>query len=257
MKFGVCGEPDVAAMALRAFYDFVEGAVDKVLMPQQSLETFRAALAERRAAGVNYPVVNCFIPADRKITGPEADLEALRAFVEVVLLRAEEAGADTIVFGSGGARKVPEGFDGRVAWEQLVAFCSMVAPIAADHGVTVVVEPLNQAECNVLTTIAETASLVREVSHPSLRLLVDAYHLMKDGDRFEDIVAHADLLAHAHIATVPNRRAPGAEDCDFTGFFAALHAAGYCGRLSVESRITDPDKELPQALSVMRALAAC
>ena len=43
---------------------------------------------------------------------------------------AERAGIEVIVFGSGGARQVPEAFDAGEAHGQLVRFCSMFAPIA-------------------------------------------------------------------------------------------------------------------------------
>jgi len=160
------------------------------------------------------------------------------------------------VFGSGGARRIPEGFDPRAAHDQIVAFCGMVAPLAHDHGVVVVVEPLNTAECNVLTTVSECAGLVNEVRHPAIRLLVDAYHLMHDGDSYDDMVRHGHLLAHVHIATVPGRLVPGAEPCDLTRFFRGLADARYKGRVSIEAKITDPHTELPAALAALRGFVA-
>lgn len=255
MQFGVCGDLDMAAAAARASYDYAEWNVGALLKPRESLATFRASRAAVRADALPFPVANGFVPGDLKITGPAVDDAALKLFVTTAMERAEEAGVEVIVFGSGGARRIPDGFDPRSAHEQLVAFCRMVAPVAQTHGVTVVVEPLNRAECNVLTTVDECARLVREVAHPAIRLLVDAYHLMRDDDSCEDIVRHADLLAHVHIATEQNRRAPGAEPCDFARVFEALAKAQYTGRVSIEARIVTPDTELPAALTMMRSLA--
>lgn len=255
MTFGVCGDPGVASIAADAGYDFAEWTVASVLSPREPDEAFDAALKEARAAALAYPVLNVFVPGDLKITGPNVDFEKLRGFVATAMRRARTAGVEVIVFGSGGARRVPDGFDRSVAHGQLIAFCSMAAPLAADHGVTIAVEPLNLSECNVLNTVAECGELVREVSHPGVRLLVDAYHLMHDSDSCEDIVAYGDLLSHAHIATVPNRLAPGAEPCDFGEFFAALARAGYRGRVSIEAKLSDPQKELPAALSELRRYA--
>jgi len=131
----------------------------------------------------------------------------------------------------------------------------MFAPIAQRHGVVVAMEPLNRQECNVLNTVGECAAMVREVAHPGLRLLVDAYHLLRDGDSCADIAANGDLLRHVHIATIPNRLAPGAEPCDFSPFFDALIKAGYNGRLSIEGNIPSPESVLPPALSLMGRLA--
>ena len=256
MQFGVCGDVRTATVAARASYDFAEWSVPALLKPRESEDAFVAGLGELRSAGLPYPVANCFVPGDLKITGPEVDTPALRAYVTTTMERAERAGVEVIVFGSGGARRIPDGFDPQAAHDQLVAFCGMVAPLAHDHGVVVVVEPLNTADCNVLTTVAECARLVNEVRHPAIRLLVDAYHLMRDGDSYDDIVKHGDLLAHVHIATVPERLAPGAESCDWTRFFRALADAHYNGRISIEAKITDPLTELPVALATLRRLVA-
>lgn len=255
MQYGVCGAPPLAASAALAAFDFAEWSVEAILKPREPASAFLTALEEARAAKLPYPVLNCFVPGDLKITGPQVNATELQTYVTTVFERAEQAGVEVIVFGSGGARRIPEGFEPEAAHDQLVRFGAMLAPIAARHGVTVVVEPLNRQECNVLTTVRECAALVREVAHPGLRLLVDAYHLLRDNDSYDDIVAHGDLLAHVHMATVPNRLAPGAEPCAFMPFFAALAKAGYNGRISIEGTIPDIEKDLPAALSLMRRLA--
>ena len=255
MQFGVCGDMGLAAIAAKASYDYGEWSVAAVLKPRESEDAFRASHDALRRVALPYPVLNCFVPGDLKVTGPDVDQPALEDFVTTSMMRAEAAGVETIVFGSGGARRIPDGFDPRIAHDQLVAFCRMVAPLAHKHGVIVVVEPLNQAECNVLTTVSDCAALVNEVAHPSIRLLVDAYHLLRDGDSYDSIVTHGPLLAHVHIATVPNRFAPAAEDCDFSDFFAALAKAQYTGRVSIEGKIVNPEKELPAALAMMRKLS--
>ena len=255
MQFGVCGDVTMTAAAARASYDFAEWTVGALLKPRESQDVFCAALDVLRAAELPYPIVNCFVPSDLKITGSAVDNAALQAYVTKTMERAERASVRVIVFGSGGARCIPDGFDPGIAHDQLVSFCRMAAPLAHDHGVTVVVEPLNKADCNVLTTVDECAVLVREVAHPAIRLLVDTYHLMRDDDSYESIVLHGELLAHVHIATVKNRLAPGAEPCDFSRFFGALAKAQYTGRISIEAAIRIPETELPAALTMMRKLA--
>jgi sugar phosphate isomerase/epimerase len=253
MQFGVCCGPELAAIVRDAGYRYVEGSVGGLLRPKESPEAFAAAVAAYQRAELPCPAVNCFVPADLKITGPDVDPVALERYVAVVMTRAREAGVDTIVFGSGGARRIPANFERQAAWHQLVAFCRMAGGLAADNGVTVVVESLNRSECNVLNTVGECARLVRAVGHPAVRLLVDAYHMLLDGDDVRDIAANGELLAHVHIATVPGRLPPGLEPCDLAPFFAALAAAGYNGRVSIEGRIAQPADDLPRALQAMRA----
>ena len=252
MKYGVCGGMERGEVAAAAGYDYMEWSVAELLCPRQPEVAFQALSASLKASALPYKVANGFVPGDLKITGPAADLAALEAYVRSVMERAQRFGLDTIVFGSGGARQIPYGFDRQAAHGQLLAFCRMVGPIAQAHAVTVVVEPLNKAECNVLNTVAECAGLVEEVAHPSIRLLVDAYHMMRDDDPVESIQTYGHLLAHVHVATVPNRLAPGAEPCDLSACFRALMAIGYAGRISIEGNIPQPETELPVAIRLMR-----
>ena len=255
MKFGVCGNPDMARVAAKAGYDFMEWTVSDVLKPREPVAVFQSVHGLIQSAALPYPVLNCFVPGDLKLTGPEVDRRALQDFVTTVFERAGTVGVEVIVFGSGGARRIPDGFDRRLAQDQLIWFGSMLAPLAQDHGVTVVLEPLNRGECNTLNTCAECAELVGEVAHPAFRLLVDAYHMMKDGDPVSDITRHAGLLRHTHIATTTHRLPPGVEPCDFAPFFVALKTGGYDGRVSIEAKVTDPGLELPAALAAMRSLS--
>jgi sugar phosphate isomerase/epimerase len=251
MQFGICGGPEVAGLAIQAGYDYFEWSVGGLLKPREDKAAFSQALAEVRQTGLTCPAVNVFIPADLKVTGPSTDLASLEAYITTAFHRANLAGVKTIVFGSGGARRIPEGFDRAEARNQLVAFCRMLAPVAQSQGVTVVIEPLNLAECNVLTTVGECARLVRQVNQPAIRLLVDAYHLLRDGDVMEDILANRDILAHVHVATIPNRLAPGLEACALEPFFGLLARSGYDGRVSIEGKLPDNAADLTHSLALM------
>jgi sugar phosphate isomerase/epimerase len=242
-------------LAAQAGFDYFEMTVGALLKPREDDAAFAAALEGARAAGLPCPVLNVFIPADLKITGPTADLALLERYVTTACHRAAQAGVRVIVFGSGGARRIPDGFDRTAAWRQITAFCRMLAPVASAHGVTIAVEPLNKAECNVLNTVGECARLVREVNHPAIRLLVDAFHLLKDHDSIEDIVANGDILAHVHVATAPERLAPGMETCDLQPFFNALARSRYTGRVSIEGKLPDRLEDLYYSLILMKGFA--
>jgi len=256
MLFGLCGtDPESGRLAASLGFDYVEWSVPALLQPREPEDAFRAALEACKSTGLHCPALNCFVPGDLKITGPEADMKALEAYVRIVMQRAAEAQVEVIVFGSGGARNIPDGVDRKQAHDQLVAFGAMTAPIAFDFGVTVVVEPLNRSECNVINSVEEGATLVRDVAHPGVRLLADGYHVLKDGESLDDIEANGDLLVHTHVATIPNRRAPGVEPCDLKPFFAALKRAGYDGRMSIEGRIDPGDGDLRTGLKTLHELA--
>lgn len=253
MKFGVCGGPDLARVAKACGFDYFEWSVGDLLHPREDESVFKAALTEARETGLPCPVVNIFIPGDLKITGPAVDGAALETYVATALRRAEQAGVERIVFGSGGARRIPDGFDRDSAWQQLVEFCRRLGPVAQRHGVIIAIEPLNLDECNVINTVAEGAQLARQTGHPNVRLLVDGYHWAKDHDTLAGIIDNADLLVHAHVANTGDRKPPH-HHADCSPFFNALIRAGYKGRVSIEANISDPQTELPEALEVMKAL---
>lgn len=254
MQYGICGNHEMGSLAKQAGFDYMEYGVGNLLKPMEEQAVFLSAFSQAKTGGLPVEACNGFIPGELKITGPDVNFAALEIYVTVACERAREAGVRVIVFGSGGARRIPDGFDCARAHEQIVSFCRMLAPVAEQNDVVIAVEPLNKQDCNVLNTVNECAALVREVDHPFLRLLVDSFHLMKDNDSYEDIVVNGDLLAHVHISTIPCRKAPGVEPCDFYPFFDALVRAGYNGRISIEAGIPDPAVNLPQAFTLMKQL---
>ena len=255
MKLGVCADPNVAPVLAEAGFEFLELHVQNHLKTTVEDEAaFPPELARILASPVPCVAANCFVPGNLKITGPDVNRNELAAYAAVVFERAAQAGIDTIVFGSGGARRIPDDFDREIAWQQLVEFGKVIGPLAQERNVIVVVEPLNQRECNVLTGVAESGRYVEDVDHPNVRLLVDAYHWLKDDNDYDAIVTYGPLLRHVHIATEANRRAPGVEVCDFTDFFRALKEGGYDGRVSIESGWTDMAAEAPVAFATLQKL---
>jgi D-psicose/D-tagatose/L-ribulose 3-epimerase len=255
MLYGICGGPEISPVALEAGFDYLELNAQSHLKGEADEAIFQPILEQIKNCGIPCLAANVFVPGHLKITGPEVDFPRLTHYVSVVMNRAERAGIRAMVFGSGGARRIPDGFDYSQAYSQLVEFGRMVGSIAADHGVTIAVEPLNRGETNVLNSVREGYEYVKDVNHPSFRLLVDAYHWAKENEPATDIIAAGPWLAHAHIATYANRLSPGAEDCDFKPFFTALKQAGYSLRLSVEAGWRDLPNQAASALKHLKDTA--
>jgi len=251
MLLGICGSPEIAPVVKAAGYDYLEINVSAHLIGEASDEEFAPNLKLIRECGLPCLAANVFVPGHLKLTGPEVDFERLTRYIQAVMVRAEQAGLQAIVFGSGGARKIPEGFERAQAYAQLIQFGQMVAPLAAQHGVKIAVEPLNRGETNILNSVAEGLQYVQDVNHPAFRLLVDAYHWAKENEPVADIVTAGPWLEHAHIATYPKRQAPGAEPCDFAPFMQALKEAGYDKRLSIEGGWQDMATQAQPARQVL------
>ena len=196
MKYGVCTDPKMAPALASAGFEFIELHTQNHLKTQGNETAFAPELERIHASALPCEASNCFVPGSLKITGPDVDMVALAAYVDLACERANRAGIETIVFGSGGARRIPDSFERDEAWKQLLGFGKMLGPVAQKHKITIVVEPLNKRECNVFNSVGECATYVRQVDHPNVRLLVDAYHWALENDSYDDLVDSTPLIHH-------------------------------------------------------------
>src|SRR5262249_33348613 len=144
-----------------------------------------------------------------KITGPDANLDKLRDYMTKVTTRAGKVGTKVLVFGSAGARQIPDGFDRDKARQQIIAFAKMSAELAAKNGVTIVAEPLNRKESNVINSVAEGMEYVQAVGHPNFKCLVDSYHFWLESEPLDNLRKAMKSIAHVHLADTEGRVAPG------------------------------------------------
>ena len=174
MNFGICTSPEISPHFAQAGFDFLELNVQQFLQGEAEESVFLAEWEKARRSPLPCLAANCFVPGNLKVTGPAVDPVRIDAYLSTVCRRVEIAGIRTIVFGSGGARNIPDDFCRAEAWEQLVSFGRLAAGAASRHGVTLGAEPLNRKECNVLNSVKESAAYVHEVGHSHFRLLVDS-----------------------------------------------------------------------------------
>lgn len=250
MQLGLCAHPADLTGFPELPFDFIEGHVQNFLKPEAPAADFAASAAAMSGSPRPMPSANCFLPADLRVTGPSVDPARLAAYADTAFARAKSIGLTTIVFGSAGARQVPDGWPMARGFEQYVEALKIVAPIAGKHGVTVVVEPLNRGECNLVNTIDEGADAVQRCNHANVRLLVDIFHMLRNDEAPDPIARHAALIVHAHVAENEKRAAPGTHGEDFRPFLRVLKKVILCQRLAIECIWTEP-----MAVAAIPALA--
>jgi sugar phosphate isomerase/epimerase len=235
MRFGICAKIDRGGELKSAGADFVEENVQTLLQGLVDDGQWRAPEASG-AAALPLFAANSLVPGDLKIVGESVDFERLGRYIANVTKRARQLGIKLLVFGSGGARNVPEGFDRQRAFAQIVAFCRMAADHCKANGIMLVAEPLNHAECNIINTVPEAMTYVKAVDHPNFQCLVDSYHFWLENERLEDLVAAMPWIRHVHVSDKDGRVAPGESGkSDFRPFFRVLKKANYSGAVSVEA----------------------
>ncbi len=255
MRYAICSsDPVQIAFARDAGFDYVETWTPTLTRPGESESAFEDAVAAITAAGLPVESVNGFLVKGLLCVGPDAVHGKIVEYAGEVLRRLAKARVSICVFGSGWARAIPEGFPREKAEEQFVSLLSLLGPIAEETGVRIAVEPLARVECNFVNTVDEAARFARESGSPAIGALADFYHWARNGETEETILAARDRFFHAHIATMPNRLAPGREPCDFSSFFRALSEIGYDARVSVEGGL--PPEGPDRAAAFRRILDA-
>ncbi len=245
-------------------FDFAEATVG-LLMSMTEEELLKAV-----EENIKIEAANSFIPASMPIIEGGAKLES---FAGEAIRRLALLGGKVIVFGSGGARKKPDGvtdFENRSAIKKFLAICD---GYAAEYKVDVVIEPLNKGETNAINTLADGAALVREMraeGYQNIKLLADAYHMCKEEDTDKlidsenglynieclgDIAKNSDLLRHIHIAEPKGRKYPGSDGGEYLQLFAReLKKINYNGTVSIECAFGDFFSESGAGLDFMKKI---
>jgi len=211
------------------------------------IEAVKAALLK---TGLKAKRACILFPGDMKVVGPDRNEPALREYLEKLFPKLNKLGVEIVVFGSGGARRVPDGFDYDTAFDQFCDTAGLVTDIASGYGIKIALEHLNPKECNLLTTIEETVKAVRKVNKPDCGLLFDFYHVDPETEDINNVVAFKDILLHSHIAVPGSRLYPAPEDKKaLEQYFSILKSAEYDGSVSIEATLRD-DKTFVENLKI-------
>lgn len=254
MRFGVCFDLEKVGLLEKLGYDYIEGHVTTVAaMADADFEALAARLDQSK---VKCEACCVLFPGSIKVTGPEYDELKIAKYLDGAFARLERLGVESVVFGSGGARRVPDGFDRARAWHQLIKTGRILAEKAGEHGLCIALEPLNTGETNILNLQMECLDLVADVDRPTFRILSDFYHLWLGKEGRNEVAACRGLLQHTHIANPIGRVSLAESDeVSYDGFFAGLADIGYAGRISFEGGLRDEEAELSRTLAVLKSAA--
>lgn len=218
-------------------YRYMVESVGKLISPKTTtVEQFR--INREKISRMKIPMYgfNIFIPGELKVVGPDINEKAVLEYVDTVFQRCKSAGVNRIIWGSGGSRRVPEGFDHAKATEQFISIAKKIAAAASRYDITLALENLNSTETNFITTVTEAAAVVKKVNHKNLRLCVDVYHMLKEGESPAAIEKTKGYVVYCEVAEKEGRTAPGVQGDDFRPYFAALKKIGYNGKIMIECR---------------------
>jgi D-psicose/D-tagatose/L-ribulose 3-epimerase len=191
-------------------------------------------------AGLHWLMVS---PKGLHVTTPdravrERSWQHIRDLIDLCSDLATGAGA-VMVFGSPVQRSTVDGSTVAEATARYIEGLSNVAAQAQERGVTILVEALPIEQANVVNTLAEAASIVRQIGSPAIQTMFDTHNAVNETEPHAALVEkYFDLIRHVHVNEVDGRH-PGMHEeaggYDFKPVLKTLERLGYKGWVSLEA----------------------
>jgi sugar phosphate isomerase/epimerase len=106
---------------------------------------------------------------------------------------------------------------------------------AASRGATLLIEPLNRFETNLLNTLADGSALLRSLKSTNVKLLADLFHMnIEERDSASAFLTAGTDVGHVHFVD-SNRRPAGCGHIDYGPICSALRRIKYHGFASAEA----------------------
>jgi hydroxypyruvate isomerase len=138
-----------------------------------------------------------------------------------------------------------EGVTGAM-WLKAVDTLRRIADLGEAHGLTFVLENLNEAVDHPRTPFAradDTLALVAAVDRPSLKLNLDLYHAqIGEGNLIELCRRALPHIGEIQVADVPGRQEPGTGEINYPAIAHALENMGYRGVIGMEAWASGSDE---------------
>lgn len=204
------------------------------IAPAQRSEYRRIIASEGlRFAGLHWLMVS---PKGLHVTTPDNYLRqrSWRHIRNLIDLCADLGDGGVMVFGSPAQRSTTAGATRAEATRRFVEGLAEVAPHAAQRGVTILIEALPKAQCDIVLSLDEAASLVDQIGSPAIQTMYDSHNAIDEVEPHEVLVdRHFSKIRHVHVNEMDGRH-PGAGSHDFRPVLAALRRRGYSAWISLE-----------------------
>jgi D-psicose/D-tagatose/L-ribulose 3-epimerase len=234
-------------------YDILEVAVE-----DKSLINWKQLKQQAREAGIRITISGAFGP-ERDISSTNAEYRKTGYDYIVDCIRiAEEMESPVFtgpVYSAVGKTRIvsEEQKQEERNWclEHLVA----AGKIAASCGVTVGVEPLNRFETDMVNTVDQCLSIVKEVADKNIRVSLDTFHCNIEEKNIPAAIRKVGKEYLCHVqGNESDRGTPGTGHLDWKGISEALKEIKYDGAMVIET-FGAPSKELAKAACIWRPLA--
>jgi D-psicose/D-tagatose/L-ribulose 3-epimerase len=148
-----------------------------------------------------------------------------------------------MVFGSPKQRATTGGATPAEATRRFVDGLAKVAPHAEAHRVRVLVEALPSSQTDVVGSLAEAVSIVRQIGSPAIRTMFDTHNAVDETRPHADLIReYFSWIEHVHVNETDGGHCGGG-DYDFVPVLRALEDLQYRGWVSLEAFQFEPGAE--------------
>ncbi|MBR2339507.1 MAG: sugar phosphate isomerase/epimerase [Clostridia bacterium] len=124
------------------------------------------------------------------------------------------------------------------AWARGVESVKRLGKVAGELGIDYCLEVVNRFETHILNTAEEGVRYCKDVDCPSVKLLLDTFHMNIEEDNLADAIRLAGpYLAHLHVGE-GNRKLPGTGHLPWRDIGKALNDIGYNKGVVMEPFVT-------------------
>ena len=126
---------------------------------------------------------------------------------------------------------------GQDAHNTFVANLRYACDKAQDHGITILIEPLNayDAPGYFLSKTGQAKTIIQEVGFDNLKLMFDCYHVqLMEGDLSNRLQKLLPIIGHIQFASVPDRGTPDHGEVNYHHIFELIENLDYDAPLGAE-----------------------
>ena len=175
-------------------------------------------------------------PKGLHVTSPNAALreKSWRHIEELIGLCADLGEGGVMVFGSPKQRETTGGQSPKEAVRNFSDGLAKIAPHAGERGVTILVEALPTNQCDVITSMAQAAEVVKEIAHPAVRTMFDTHNAVEEAEPHATLIErYFDIIRHVHVNEMDGTQ-PGTGGYNFYPVLETLARNNYAGWVSLE-----------------------
>jgi sugar phosphate isomerase/epimerase len=131
-----------------------------------------------------------------------------------------------------------------------------LANYAREHGVELLIEPLNRYSTPVCCTANDAMRVIECIGHTNVGLMLDTFHMNIEEDSIQDAIINSRDLRHIHISD-NNRKMPSFGHIDFNGIIKSLKKIRFDRFLTFEPFIPDAnyERDIVRGITAIRSIS--